>query len=88
MRLSLEAKREWLRAVSRMYAIDGEFVGPGWVLLSCRCAEADAAILAIEFDLRLAITTEQDQGGPPCGMLALAKLPLEHAAPDPQGRHD
>lgn len=88
MRMTLEAKRTWLRAVCAMYAIDGELVGPGWVLISCRCTEADAAILAIEFDLRLAITTEADQGGPPCGMLALAKLPLEHAHADPQGNHD
>lgn len=87
MRMTLEAKRTWLRAVCAMYAIDGELVGPGWVLISCRCTEADAAILAIEFDLRLAITTEA-QGGPPCGMLALAKLPLEHAHADPQGNHD
>ena len=88
MRLSPEELREWMRAVVRMYALDGEFVGPGWAVVTCKCREADVAILAIEFDLRLYVTTQQDRGGPPCGAIALTKLPLEHAAPDPQGRHD
>ena len=80
--------RDQLQAVIKMFAIDGEIVGPGWVLITCKCRDAEGMLLATEFNTQLAITTPRDNGGPPCGVFVLTKLPLEHIGTDEQGKHD
>lgn len=81
-----EARAALRRKIDRM-AEFGEFVSrETWGLVTCRCRDADAMILAIEFDLRLAVAGANDDF--PCGAMVLQRIPPEYATPAPQGKHD